>query len=31
MAKDEEEEFKKVSVKSNREEQIKITDDDLPF
>lgn len=31
MTKDEEEEFKKVSVKSNREEQIKITDDDLPF
>lgn len=31
MAKDEEEEFKKVSTRSKREETIKITDADLPF
>ena len=31
MTKDEEVDFKKVSAKTKREEQIKITDDDLPF
>lgn len=31
MTKDEEVDFNKVSAKTNREEQIKITDDDLPF
>ena len=31
MPKDEEVDFKKVSAKTKREEQIKITDDDLPF
>lgn len=31
MPKDEETDFKKVSAKTKREEQIKITDDDLPF
>ena len=31
MTKDEEVDFNKVSAKTKREEQIKITDDDLPF
>lgn len=31
MTKDEETDFNKVSAKTKREEQIKITDDDLPF
>ena len=31
MPKDEEIDFNKVSAKTNREEQITITDSDLPF